>query len=128
RISDDGRNAMISELAEPADLPMPTIHRLLRTLVGLGCARQMEDRGYALGPALMRLGDLACRQLGDIVQPYLRSLVQDLGETANISVLDGDRMGYSAQVPSQHSMRMFAEVGRRVPPSATGVGEAVVPS
>ena len=127
-IADAGGRATLSELAERADLPMPTIHRLLRTLVGLGCARQMEDRGYALGPALMRLGDLAGRQLGDIVQPYLRSLVQDLGETANIAVLDGDMMVYSAQVPSQHSMRMFTEVGRRVHPSATGVGKAVLPS
>src|SRR5699024_12582003 len=127
-IADAGGQATLSELAERADLPMPTIHRLLRTLVNLGCARQLQDRGYALGPTLMRLGELAGRQIGDIVRPHLQKLVGELGETANIAVLDGDMMVYSAQVPSQHSMRMFTEVGRRVHPSATGVGKAVLPS
>lgn len=127
-IADAGGRSTLSELAERADLPMPTIHRLLRTLVNLGCARQLPDRGYALGPTLMRLGDLAGRQLGDIVRPHLRTLVTTLGETANIAVLDGDMMVYAAQVPSSHSMRMFTEVGRRVHPSATGVGKAVLPS
>lgn len=127
-IADAGGQATLSELAERADLPMPTIHRLLRTLVNLGGARQLQDRGYTLGPALMRLGELAGRQLGDIVRPHLRTLVSSLGETANIAVLDGDMMVYAAQVPSGHSMRMFTEVGRRVHPSATGVGKAVLPS
>lgn len=127
-IADAGGRATLSELAERADLPMPTIHRLLRTLVNLGCARQLQDRGYALGPTLMRLGDLAGRQLGDIVRPHLRSLVSALGESANVAVLDGDMMVYVAQVPSKHSMRMFTEVGRRVHPSATGVGKAVLPA
>lgn len=126
-IADAGGRATLSELAGQADLPMPTIHRLLRTLVNIGCARQLDDRGYALGPTLMRLGDQAGRQLGDIVRPYLRSLVQSLGETANVAMLDGDMMVYAAQVPSEHSMRMFTEVGRRVHPSATGVGKAVLP-
>lgn len=126
-IADAGGQATLSELAERADLPMPTIHRLLRTLVNIGCARQLQDRGYALGPTLMRLGELAGRQIGDIVRPHLRRLVSELGETANIAVLDGDMMVYAAQVPSEHSMRMFTEVGRRVHLSATGVGKAVLP-
>lgn len=125
-IADAGGRATLSELGERADLPMPTIHRLLRTLVSLGYVRQLQDRGYALGPSLMRLGDLAGRQLGDIVRPHLRSLVSALGETANVAVLDGDMAVYVSQVPSMHSMRMFTEVGRRVHPSATGVGKAIL--
>src|SRR5699024_4794959 len=70
----DGRSTL-SELAEHADLPMPIIHRLLSTLVILGCARLLQDRGYALGQTLMRLGDLAGRQFGHIVRPHLRSVV-----------------------------------------------------
>lgn len=125
-IADAGGRATLSELAERAGLPMPTIHRLLRTLVGMGYVRQLQDRGYALGPSLIRLGDLAGRQLGDVVRPQLRHLVAELGETANVAVLDGDMVVYISQVPSPHSMRMFTEVGRRAHPSATGVGKAIL--
>lgn len=125
-IADRGGRATLSELAQMANLPMPTIHRLLRTLSGLGYVRQLQDRGYTLGPGLIRLGDVAGRQIGDVSQPQLRTLVESLGETANVAVLDGDMVAYIAQTPSPHSMRMFTEVGRRAHPSATGVGKAIL--
>src|SRR5690625_4479197 len=43
-----------------------------------------------------------------------------------MAVLDGAQIVYVAQVPSQHSMRMFTEVGRRVDAHATAVGKAVL--
>jgi IclR family acetate operon transcriptional repressor len=52
--------------------------------------------------------------------------VDDLGESANLAMLDGDQVVYVAQVPSRHSMRMFTEVGRRVLPHSTAVGKAMM--
>ena len=52
------------ELAAASGLPMPTIHRLMRTLVARGYARQAPSRRYTLGPNLIRLGEGAGRQLG----------------------------------------------------------------
>ncbi len=46
----------VSELADRAGLPLPTIHRLIRTLVDRGYVRQLPTRRYALGPKLIRLG------------------------------------------------------------------------
>jgi IclR family acetate operon transcriptional repressor len=43
-----------------------------------------------------------------------------------MAVLDGTMAVYVAQVPSQHSMRMFTEVGRRVYTHCTGVGKALL--
>lgn len=125
-MADRGGSATLSELSEMANLPMPTIYRLLRTLSGQGYVRQLHDRGYTLGPGLIRLGDIAGRKTGDIAEPQLRTLVAALGETANVAVLNGDMVVYVSQVPSLHSMRMFTEVGRRAHPSATGVGKAIL--
>lgn len=116
----------MSELATASSLPLPTIHRLLRTLVDLGYARQLPSRRYALGSRLIRLGDQACTQLGVDATPELRRLVDALGETANLAMLDGDAAVYIAQSPSPHAMRMFTEVGRRVPLHNTGVGKALL--
>ncbi|MFJ2506971.1 IclR family transcriptional regulator [Arthrobacter citreus] len=125
-ITDAGGSAALSELAATADLPLPTIHRLLRTLVGLGYVRQLPNRRYALGPRLIRLGEGATGQLGALALPVLKKLVDQLGETANMAVLDSDQVLYIAQAPSRHSMRTFTEVGRRAHAHATGVGKAVL--
>jgi IclR family acetate operon transcriptional repressor len=125
-MADAGGEITLSQLAVTSGLPLPTIHRLLRTLAGVGYVRQEADRRYALGPRLIRLGETATRLLSGWAKPCLAHLVEVLGETANLAVLDGDQVVYVSQVPSRHSMRMFTEVGRRVPVHCTGVGKALL--
>jgi IclR family transcriptional regulator, acetate operon repressor len=125
-ITEAGGEVTLSELSSSTDLPLPTIHRLLRTLVSLGYARQLPNRRYALGPRLIRLGEGANRQLGSMAMPHLRHLVTELGETSNMAILDSDMVVYIAQVPSPHAMRMFTEVGRRAHMHDTGVGKAIL--
>jgi IclR family acetate operon transcriptional repressor len=116
----------LSELAGKTGLPLPSIHRLLRTLVNRGYMRQLPNRRYTLGARLIPLGEVASAMLGTWARPELAHLVDELGETANIAVFDGDMVMYIGQVPSRHSMRMFTEVGRRVYPHCTGVGKALL--
>jgi IclR family acetate operon transcriptional repressor len=125
-MADAGGETGLSELAGRSGLPLPTIHRLMRTLVACGYVRQQPNRRYALGPRLIRLGESAARPLATWARPHLARLVEATGETANMALLDGDDAVYVAQVPSRHSMRMFTEVGRRVLPHSTGVGKALL--
>jgi IclR family acetate operon transcriptional repressor len=125
-MADVGGDITLSELAVASGLPLPTIHRLLRTLLSRGYVRQAPSRRYALGPRLIRLGDAAGRMLGAWARPQLAALVDRVGETANLAILDGARAVYVAQVPSPHSMRMFTELGRRVLLHCTGVGKALL--
>jgi IclR family acetate operon transcriptional repressor len=121
-----GGELAISELADRSGLPLPTIHRIIRTLITSGYVIQQPSRRYALGPRLIGLGETASRMLGAWVRPRLTDLVEAVGETANMAILDGDKAVYIAQVPSRHSMRMFTEVGRRVDLHCTGVGKALL--
>ena len=125
-ITSAGGESSLSDLAAKAQLPLPTIHRLLRTLVPLGYVRQLPNRSYALGPGLVRLGYTASLQLGTYAQPVLQRLVNHLGESANMAVLDGHMVVYVGQAQSTHSMRMFTEVGRRAHAHDTGVGKAIL--
>ncbi|GAA2418383.1 allantoin degradation transcriptional regulator AllR [Streptomyces glaucosporus] len=126
RMADAGGEVGLSELAAGSGLPLPTIHRLMRTLVTCGYVRQQPSRRYALGPRLIRLGESASRLLGAWARPHLARLAEETGETANMALLDGDEAVYVAQAPSRHSVRMFTEVGRRVLPHSTGVGKALL--
>lgn len=126
RLADAGGSMRLAELEAATGLPLPTIHRLIRSLVHNGYVRQEPSRRYTLGPRLIRLGESAGRALGSWAVPHLTALVVEVGETANMAVLEGDAVVYVAQAPSAHSMRMFTEVGRRVPAHCTGVGKALL--
>lgn len=119
-------DAGLSELSERSGLPLPTIHRLMRTLVARGYARRLPSRRYALGARMIPLGEAAGRQLGAGARRLLARVARELGETANLAMLDGEMAVYVAQAASSHSMRMFTEVGRRVHLHSTGVGKALL--
>lgn len=126
RLADAGGTASLTRLAADSGLPLPTIHRLVRTLVDLGYVRQEPNREYSLGARLVRLGEAGARGLRAGAQPLLVGLADELGESANLAVLDGDEVAYVAHAPSRRSMRMFTEVGRRVLPHCTAVGKAML--
>ena len=125
-IAAQGGELSLSEIAASVGLPAPSAHRLLRTLVSLGYLRQETSRRYALAPRLIRLGESAAKQFGAWGYPVLIGLMEAIGESANMAILDGSNAIYVAQVAGRHSMRMFTEVGRRVPLHATGVGKALL--
>jgi IclR family acetate operon transcriptional repressor len=121
-----GGHLTIGEIAAAAAVPLPTVHRLLRTLVDRGYMRQLPNRRYALGFRLVPLGATASAMVGPDTDVVLGRLVDALGETANLAVLSGSHAEYVAQVPSRHTMRMFTEVGRQVDLHCTGVGKALL--
>jgi IclR family acetate operon transcriptional repressor len=125
-IADASSPQGLSQLAAAAELPLPTAHRLMQTLVHRGYARQEPSRRYTLGAQLIHLGDIASRLLGAWATPYLAELRDFTGESANFAILDGSEIVYVAQAPSRHQMRMFTEPGRRVLPHCTAVGKAVL--
>src|SRR5262249_44135097 len=125
-LADAGGALGLSELATISGLPLPTVHRLMRTLVNRGYVRQEASRRYTLGSRLIRLGEISSRMLGTWLRPFLTQLVRTTGETANLAMLDGDEGVSVAQVPTPPSMRMFTERGRRVRPHCTAVGKALL--
>lgn len=116
----------VTEIARGTGLAPGTAHRLLVGLAQRGWVRQDPGRRYGVGPAAVRLGGVASTMLAAAAAPALRSAVEASGETANLASLEGDAMVYLAQSPSPHTLRIFAEVGRRVPLHSTAVGKVVL--
>jgi IclR family transcriptional regulator, acetate operon repressor len=122
----DSGDSSLTELSAAIDVPVPTTHRFLKTLVSLGYVRQLPNRHYGLGLKLTRLAGRVESQFGPIVTPHLDTLAREIGESANLAVLEGDMVVYIAQSPSRHAMRMFTEVGHRAHTHSTGVGKAIL--
>ena len=116
----------ILDLSKRVSLRASTVHRLLATLVLRGYARQNNPTGrYSLGPRALQLGR-AYHDRSDLraeAHPFLQRLMEASGETTNLSILDHAEAVYVDQVQSPHVVRMFAEIGRRVPLHSTGCGK-----
>ena len=125
-LADRDEDSTLTALAQHLDLPVPTTFRLMRTLVAGGYVRQSPSRRYGLGPGLVRLGERTSHRLSVWARPVLEQVVDQLRETANLAVLDGDRVTYVAQVPGAYGMRMSAEVGQRVYAHCSAVGKATL--
>lgn len=121
-----GGEMALVEVSAASGLPMPTIHRLVRTLVDRNYLRQLPDRRYALGSRLIPLGNAALDAFGSRSSSALAGVVRRLGESANLSALDGDMLVYVGQAPSPRAMRMFTQLGQHVHPHCRAAGKALL--
>lgn len=126
----EGRNRelTITEIANKVGLNRAVTRRLVRTLEQLGYVG--HDRGrYMLMPRMLRLthGFMEARSISQVVQPVLRSISHEIGESVSLSMLDGDEAIYVAHafVPSRFTLNMVT-IGSRVPLAPTAIGRAML--
>lgn len=112
------RTAMtLTEIADATDLYKSTVLRLAASLEADGFLVRGPDRLFRPGPELWRLGALYQRglDLGEVIRPALRRLVEATGETASFYVADGDERICLHRVNSPRSVRHHLEEGQRLP-------------
>ena len=101
-------------------------HRFIGSFARLSLSATFVKSRHADTVWLIRLGDGTAKRLGTWARPVLAGLVEKIGETANLAILEGSHALYVAQAPGRHSMRMFTEVGARVHLHSTAVGKALL--
>jgi IclR family acetate operon transcriptional repressor len=112
--------------AEVTKLPKSSAFRYLATLE----ARRYVERdpatgNYRLGLALLPMQSRQLDVLTRRTRPYLARLQAAFGETANLGLLDGNRVVYLDIVESPHAMRLAARPGDHDPVHATALGKAI---
>jgi DNA-binding IclR family transcriptional regulator len=120
------RALSVSELSALADVPKPTMHRLVRQLEGDGLL-QRGVRGRLRGPG-PRLVDFALdvlRYWAETAprQAVLQALSASVGETCNLGVMDGNAVVYIERVESKWPFGLKFEPGSRVPLHCTSMGK-----
>jgi IclR family KDG regulon transcriptional repressor len=119
----------VSELARRLDLGKSTVHRLLTTLVAEGLVEKDPVTGmYRLGLVMFELGQ-AVRVHMDLhaaVGPVLAALREETHESCQVGVLDGHDVVYVDRLESSQSLRLFNEMGRRVPVHTTSSGKVLL--
>ncbi|WP_027584878.1 IclR family transcriptional regulator [Bradyrhizobium sp. Ai1a-2] len=107
----------LTQIAEATDLYKSTVLRLASTLEADGFLVRGADRLFRPGPELWHLGSLYQRglDLGAVIRPSLRRLVEATAETASFYVADGDERICLYRVNSPRSVRHHLEEGQRLP-------------
>ena len=118
----------LTDVAQRVQLAPSTAHRLLSTLEKMGYVYQAGDLGrWYVGLQAFTVGTsfLANRDFIAQSHPYMRRLMEQSGETANLGILDGTDAVFIDQVQCREMMRTIVKLGSRVPLHASGVGKAI---
>ncbi len=121
----------LTDVAQRVTLAPSTAHRLLATLEKMGYVYQAGDLGrWYIGLQAFTVGSsfLASRDFIAQSHPYMRRLMEQSGETANLGILDGTEAVFVDQVQCREMMRTIVKLGSRVPLHASGVGKAIFAS
>lgn len=116
------------DIARAADLPKPTAHRLIATLVDAELVRSLGNGRYALGNRCLALGQSFLESVDMRVEavPEMRALVTTTGETCHLGILSGHQIVYIEKLDSPHAVRMYSRVGATNPAATTSLGKAIL--
>jgi DNA-binding IclR family transcriptional regulator len=123
------RPASLAELTDASRLPKPTLYRMLAMLEAANLvAREPGARRYAPGPRLAALGRnvMLNASLRTERHAILARLVEEIGETCNFTMLDGEAVVYLDRVEAAWPLRMNLSSGSRVPLHCTASGKLLL--
>lgn len=119
----------IGEMARQLGVHRSTASRLAATLASCGYLARTPDPGrYRLGPRLLNLGQLAVPEadLRVIAAEELGKLVERVGETAHVGVLDQREVTSILVLDGWQPLRLHGQVGKRSPAHCSSLGKALL--
>ncbi|BFO20448.1 hypothetical protein SHKM778_68360 [Streptomyces sp. KM77-8] len=119
-----GRPGMhsLAAVQEAVGYPKSSLYMLLRTLVDLGWVEtDATGTRYGIGVRALLVGTsyIDGDEVVAAARPTLDRLSDDTTETIHLARLDGTNVVYLATRQSQHYLRPFTRVGRRLPAHST---------
>jgi IclR family transcriptional regulator, acetate operon repressor len=126
RVASKDQLFSLQALVDDTGLPKPTVHRMLQQLEGAGLLRREGDgRHYGTGVRLRRLAEnlLLNDTLHGARHAVLRHLVDQIGESCNITALAGSEVIYLDRVETPAPLRFYLHPGSRVPVHCSASGK-----
>lgn len=116
----------LQRLTDETGLPKPTLHRMLQQLESAGLLQRGPDgRLYGTGARLRRLAEkLLLNSVHQGAQhAVLRQLVDEVGESCNLTALSGSEVVYLDRVETAAPLRFYLHPGSRVPAHCSASGK-----
>jgi len=115
-------------LTAETGLHSSTTFRILDSMLTNGFVERDATGKYQLGRKLLRLGSRVHAQsdLRLIAQPIMARLRDELGETINLTVREGDEVVYIEKATPNRMMHVQQLIGSRAPLHVTAVGKLML--
>ncbi|WP_413377523.1 IclR family transcriptional regulator [Alkalihalobacillus sp. 1P02AB] len=119
----------VTEIANHLSLAKSSAHVLIQSLVTDGFLSQNpRTKKYRLGLSLLSLGGVISshKELYKEAEPTVKKLVQTLGETAQICLLENNEIVYLFRTECANPVRLLTQIGRNNPAHCTSEGLAIL--
>jgi len=113
-------------LVQETALPKPTLHRMLQQLEAAGILQRDGDgRRYGVGMRMRRLAEnlLLNNTLHGARHTILRKLVEQIGESCNLTAFADGEVLYLDRVETAAPLRFYLRPGSRVPAHCSATGK-----
>ena len=128
-LSTEHESLGVTEIGQRLGLHKSTVHRLLSALAERGYIDKDEKYGaYKLGLKFIEISSLFLNtlELKTEAQPYLRRLAETVGQPVHLAILSGGEAIYIDKVEAVNSIRMYSQIGRRVPVYCSAIGKVLL--
>ena len=117
----------LAALVEATGISRPTAHRLACALEAHNLVRRDEEGRFALGMRLVALGHAASDDLNvvEAARPVLEALRDELGESVQLYVRDGERRVCTLSLESPHGLRTIVPLGAALPLEVGSAGKVL---
>lgn len=128
RLFGDERSILTqTRIAEELALPLPTVGRLCRALVGQGFLElETGSRRLRLGPEIRRLAGGVPHDVSEDARRWMNELNDQFDEDVNIAMLDGTHALYLGTTPSTRRLGVQTALGSRAPAHCTAIGKCLL--
>jgi len=117
----------LSEVAALTNLSPATVRRSLHTLETLGYVGRIGRR-FLLRPKVLAIsaGYLSAINAEVVLQPFLQDVVNEVGGSSSVTILDDLEIVYIAHASANRAIRLTAGTGSRYPVYPTSMGRVLL--
>ena len=119
----------VTEIGNRTGLHKSTVHRIVNALAERGYIEKVPDRSaYKIGLKLVEISSIYLNsvELKTEARPYLNELTAQLGLPSHLAILDGKDVVYIEKIDVVNSIRLYSQIGRRVPAYCTALGKCLL--
>lgn len=119
----------LTEISETLAQAPATIYRVLATFENRGIVEMDPvSQEWFIGAESFRIGSAFLRRASVVerARPFMRELMEETGETANLGIEVQGEVMFLSQIETQENIRAFFPPGTKSPMHASGIGKALL--